>query len=71
MKSYYLDQWDAGALNTVRAYFGDCNSDAEHFLYKFYLTYFDEDKGRWKCKNASACCVSLAREFSCQLDHVD
>ena len=71
MKSYYLDSWDDGALHTVKIHFGNCKSDAEHFLYKFYLTYFNEASGHWRCRNASACCVSLAREFSWQLENVE
>ena len=42
MRSYYLQEWDDGALQTVNAYFADPNEYLEHFLYKFYLTFFNE-----------------------------
>jgi hypothetical protein len=71
MISYFVGHWDDGALRTVHVHFGECNEWAEQFFYKFYCKYFDETACCWKCRNPSACCVSLAREFSYYLEQLD
>ena len=56
--------WDDGALRTVYTYFNDSNERAEFFLYQFYLMFYNETTHKWRCTNASACAVWLARNFA-------
>ena len=56
--------WDHGALTTLHAHFKDDNESLDRLFYMFYLRYFNELEGRWKCRNASACLVALSRELS-------
>ena len=61
----YIDFfWDHGAFRIVYAYFSDSNEMAEHFLYQFYLMFYNESTHKWRCRNASACAVWLARNFA-------
>ena len=56
--------WDDGSFRTVYAYFNDSNERAEFFLYQFYLMFYNETTHKWRCTNASACAVWLARNFA-------
>ena len=55
---------DDGALRTAYAYFNDSNERAEFFFYQFYLMFHNETTHKWRCTNASACAVWLARNFA-------
>ena len=68
-KEFWSRVLDDGAVRTLHMYLRDAHGECfAQVCYLFYIWFYNEQQQVWKCRNASACVVSVCRYYWPELE---